>query len=82
MIKHFCDKCGKEIVGDVVRAEINIRSGLPRLSRNLEYHLSCVDEAFGEGFSASIIAEDEEKTRVAAERKAKRMAERCKEVNE
>lgn len=78
MIKHFCEHCGKEIPAHAERfaAEIKIRAGLPRLERDVEYHIDCVDKVFGEGFSAGIIAENEERIRAINERRAAREATR------
>lgn len=78
MIKHFCEHCGKEIPAHADRfaAEIKIRAGLPHLERDVEYHIDCVDKVFGEGFSAGIIAENEERIRAINERRAAREAAR------
>lgn len=83
MIKHFCEVCGKEIenLKELVRADVKIRFGHPKVnSYDFEYHINCVDKAFGEGFSEKLIESEKRTQQRVAERKAEREAMR-KEVS-
>ena len=81
MVKHYCDRCGKEIagLGNYVFAEIRIRRGLPTGTYALELCKECVDKAFGVGFSDKCEAEYAEKKKAMEERKAARLAEKNKQ---
>lgn len=76
MTKHYCEICGEEItsLNELVKVEVRIRRGLPRLTRIAEYHADCVDKALGRGFTESVIAEDAEAKKRIAERRAAREA--------
>ena len=84
MIKHFCEVCGKEIenLKQIVRAEVRIRYGHPKFnSYDFEYHIDCVDKAFGKGFSEKLIDSEKQTQQRIAERKVEREAKK-KEVSE
>lgn len=71
MMKWFCNYCEKEIVdkNDRVAIEMSIMRGLPRCQRSVDFHIDCIDKAFGEGFVADIQREAELKKKHAEERK-------------
>lgn len=70
----FCDYCGKELHGtDYVGADVTFRIGLPyRETQRVEFCKSCVDCAFGDGFTARLKEEHDKKQAASAElRKAR-----------
>ena len=81
MVKHFCDRCGKEMsgFGNYVVAELRIRKGLPRGAHDIELCMDCVDKAFGNGFAARCEVEYAEKKKAAQERMAARKAQKEQE---
>ena len=73
MIKHYCDKCGREIANaEMCRINVSIRGALSCSSANLEYCHECVSAAFGEAFTAKPKADSAERTSRIAEGKAAR----------
>jgi hypothetical protein len=71
MIKHYCDKCGKEIGVDNRNVlNISIRGPLSCPSKSLEFCLECIISAFGERFVEDIKADKEKKKRRISEKKA------------
>lgn len=78
MVKHYCDRCGKEIagLGNYILAEIRIRKGLPTGTYVMELCKQCVDKSFGEGFTAKCEADYAERKKAAEERKAARMEQK------
>lgn len=73
MIKHYCDKCGRELANDEkCRINVSISGALSCSSANLEYCTECVSTAFSEEFTAKIKADSEERKRRIAERRAER----------
>lgn len=81
MVKHFCDRCGKEMhrLDEFVVASVTIRRGLPRGEYCLELCKDCVDKSFGDGFTARCEADYAEKQKAAQERKTERMAKKGKQ---
>lgn len=77
MMKWFCNHCEKEIEdkNDRVAIEISIMRGLPRCQRSVDFHIDCVDKAFGEGFVANVLLEAEQKKKRAEERKLEKEKE-------
>lgn len=73
MTKVFCNYCGKEITKDDqrVRMFVSIRphSVLPVCDKDVDFHLACVNKAFGDGFAEDI--EEQYNKRKAAKNKKK-----------
>lgn len=73
MTKVFCNYCGKEITKDDqrVRMFVSIRphSVLPVYDKDVDFHLACVNKAFGNGFAEDI--EEEYNAKKAAKNKKK-----------
>lgn len=73
MTKVFCNYCGKEITKDDqrVRMLVSIRphSVLPVCDKDVDFHLTCVNKAFGDGFAEDI--EEQYNKRKAAMNKKK-----------
>lgn len=72
MIKHYCDKCGREIIGQVYKAEIRCRKLLSM--DNAEYDLDekCAREMVGESAIAQHAEKEAERTARRKEREQKR----------
>lgn len=73
MTKVFCNYCGKEITKDDqrVRMLISVRphSALPTCDKDVDFHLACINKAFGDGFAEDI--EEEYNAKKAAKNKKK-----------
>jgi len=73
MTKVFCNYCGEEITksDQRVRMLVSVRphSALPICDRDADFHLACVNKAFGNGFAEDI--EEQYNKRKATKNKKK-----------
>lgn len=72
MIKHYCDRCGKEINKDErCVCSISIRGALSSPSEQVEFCHDCIAEAFGKPFVDRIMENmQKRKEQIAARRAA------------
>lgn len=77
MLKHFCDRCGRQLESGFTRCVVRFRSG-PLRPAEAEVDLcpGCIDMAFGDGFTERITAEYAAKRKAAEERRKERLAKK------
>lgn len=81
MLKHFCDRCGKQLEGIFVKADVRFRAGLPRVDVGIEFCKECVDLAFGQGFTERLEAQQAEKQKEMKRRREERLAKKLGDVS-
>lgn len=85
MMVRFCNYCGKKLEGtEYVGADVSFRVGLPyRETQRVDFCYSCVDSAFGSGFTDRLKEEHDRKQKEIVERRKLRLAgEAAKKVAE
>lgn len=75
MIKHYCDKCGKELK-EITRIVFCMRGNFSCAEKSVEFCEDCIINAFGKNFVDEIIAERKEREKKRERMKAERAAAR------
>lgn len=77
MLKRFCDRCGAQLELGFTRCVVHFRSGPLRFAdAEVDLCTSCIDRAFGDGFTERVAAEYAAKRKAAEERRKERLAKK------